>query len=136
MERNQRMLVEFKESTIDIKNRIVISSDLRRKLDKEKPLFLSRGIIRAYNFLALKTDLRKDFSEMTEEEKIKEYSVIERIIDKQGRIEIPREFMIHLSNGEKSPSSILQIGGGDRIYLWHPKYHQKYEKDLIIKSKN
>ncbi len=135
MENTLRIFTGFNISLLDSKGRIVISPDFRQQLEEGEKLFVLRDAIKGYPILTLKPSIRTDFSNMNEEERIKEYSAVARKIDRQGRIPFPANFLEYLSNGRTAPESLIQTGGGDRIYVWHPEDFADRDKKFLEKSR-
>lgn len=131
MEKRLRIFTELKDSQIDAKNRIVISRDFRRQLGERETLFLLRRRLENYPLLVLKPAIKTNFAEMNEEERLREYLAVERAIDGQGRIEIPKNSLAYLADNRDLPKSIVQTGGGDRIFIWYPEDFKQWEKKYL-----
>ena len=131
MEKKPRLFVGRSETKIiDSKNRIGIIPEFRRQLE-EKMLFLFKERVQGYPLLVLRPHIRLDLENMSEEERMREYSAVPKEIDRQGRITLLNNELKYLANTRDIPREAIQTGGGDRIYVWLPEDLEEFERKSL-----
>jgi len=116
----QGMIIGRKFSDVDSKGRTVIASTFRHQLEGAEILFMVKKRAEGYPVLELRPDIKIDFEKMTEEDRLRLGCAIPLALDNQGRVRFIEGTLEYLAKNEEIPKRILQTGGGDRIYIWHP----------------